>query len=265
MNPLVGLSPAEMLRVLDEVLQELERQPPERQSTESENETETSKQDLFYSPRFATLCNDFRNTLKPLHEPPQVIVSGQGPDYQMQYNPEVSEQVKDKLKRFRHPRGDSAPRRRRFTARVLNSFEWMMKTQVSIADFLVLRQSQYLGSGHPNHLRPILIKDVAESLEFAPSTVSRLIRHLTLRLSNGRIILARQLTPGPSGVTRERVFHGLSELVTDPKCFRDGKWKIPCRVLAERFNSRYDLVLTARNMSTLRRIFTQSLKDGELT
>lgn len=188
---------------------------------------------------------------------PQIIVHKYGDDnrennsaaYAVSYNSELEKRVLDKLKFFHRPEGsEQVPLENNFTRQFIRQLNWIKEQQQKIVGYLLQRQEKYLASGNPFDLEPVRQWEIAEEIGFHDSTISKLMRNLTVQLPEGKTIFAEELAPSYR-TTRLQGVYALTELMKEPQYFTEGKWTISAEKLRPVLLERFGLDLARRTVA----------------
>jgi RNA polymerase sigma-54 factor len=152
------------------------------------------------------------NSQKPLYIQPDVYIYKVGNNYQIVLNDDdmpklrlsrvyrnllKSKNINKETKKFIKERFRSA-------IELLRSLDQREQTIYRVCTAIVGRQREFLGRGIL-HLKPMLIKDVAEELEVHSSTISRVVAHKYAHTPQGVIELRKFFTVGIEGFGGEDV------------------------------------------------------------
>jgi len=237
-----SLSPSELEEVLDESLEFLRSQP-----------TEVSRRGNFmdssYFREIAKRVGERDTSPLKYIEEPQITVRRDGERFISQYDAVGIERVYAKLKEFKSPDG-AREVYRIFTKRVSDIFEWTIRKQIEIVDYLTNLQSDYLESLNPFDLKPYYQENMAEHFGISSSTVSRLLKNLAIEIPEGPNILAFQLAPGMS-IEAIYGIQAMKELRKDPELYdrEHKKWKVSCRKLVPIIKERFNLDRAGRTLN----------------
>lgn len=149
------------------------------------------------------------NQVQPRLIEPDVFFVRVGSDYQIRLNDDELPQLRlSPLYRRLLDRRSATTEvrtyvRERFTAAIqlLRNIEQRKHTIERVCEIIIERQREFLDRG-PDHLKPLLIKDVAETVGVHPSTVSRAVANKYAHTPQGVIELRQffsEAAGGPSG------------------------------------------------------------------
>lgn len=109
--------------------------------------------------------------------------------------------------------------------RLRSAIAWVIRKQLAVGRVLCNIQREYLAFENDLDLKPLNETTVATALLLHPSTISRLMSGLELRLPSGKIVPSSHLTPGVAGCKAMAVNHCLDQLRRDEAHFSNGYWK----------------------------------------
>ena len=194
---------------------------------------------FFGSREFSEIIREVRKTIPKERnlETPQVLIEKSGEGYSATYNAAIQNRIKEKLDGLQRV-GENRKYIDSLSKQVTKEREWIVKNQVVIVNYLCATQGKYLQSVNVLDLNPLSQKDVGKVINYTESTVSRLVRNLSVKLPSGRVIFAGDLIPGYSNTSNKGVY-AIRQLQNDPQFYENGKWKISdfklVPILKERF------------------------------
>jgi transposase-like protein len=117
-----------------------------------------------------------------------------------------------------------------FIRRLGRDLAWIVAKQAEIVSDLIVLQRRFLMTPDPESLEPISIASIAERHGVHPSTVSRLIRQISVRVQGKEFALSLLVPANRVAVLRTR--SAVQKLAEDPQ-YSDGKnWLITAEALA---------------------------------
>ena len=246
-NPLQGLSPSELEIVLDRCLEGaryLLKEIPDK-----DGYTDTKFMHFFRSNRVSLTSLPSERYL----EQPQIIVQKSGNEYLPRYNTEILETVSRKIKELMTinivlQRGLE----RILSQKFLYSINSKIDQQIEVVRHLCSEQERYMETMEPFDLRLITQSDIANWMNYdSTSTVSRLLRNLTIQIPRKETMYASDLIPTLI-MTRHKGIYYLRQLQKDSGLYENGTWKVSDSKLIDILNERYDLQIARRTVTNYR-------------
>ncbi|HLC52011.1 MAG TPA: hypothetical protein VJI98_02085 [Candidatus Nanoarchaeia archaeon] len=233
------LSPLELEVALDNGLAELKQ----------ESQQPEGNGNYFFSGKFYDKCRDARDSIsqEELLKNPQIFVevSADG-NYTVGYNTSLIERIEQKLSEFQ--RVENYQPDQCFSLRVRESLGWTTRQQVTLVDYLVRQQADYIKSKNPMDLRSISLREAAEATSQSISTVDRLARNLSIQLPQGDRIFAKELITSGTIKYTQGVYL-LKQLKQDTDVYEDSRWKASARQLVSLLQDRYGFRITDKPLT----------------
>lgn len=243
LSPLLGVSLVDLSSYLDTLLGNPQA-PVERDAPSGVTPTCRHIPMDFSAPETGTSSERYLET-------PAFFIGSKGHGFSVTQNTEMQRQIAEKLSRLREERDAND-----FCDEVTRGLDWIVTSQLALIQYLTVAQKAYLESGMPLDLNALELADIAEVLDYTKSTVSRLMKNLTVRLPDGQSIFAIDLAPGRS-LTKIKALHALRLLSQDPKYFEHGQWKVSGKELARILRSRFDILLKGRTVRQYKALLSQ--------
>lgn len=152
--------------------------------------------------------------------------------------------------------------RNSFVRRLAKELGWMLELRLRVAEYICTAQEKYLETRNAADLAPLHVKDVAQSIGYHPSTISKAIKNQDIRLEKGETVHLRTLTPGEAGRKAQIVTDELRQLASDPKMYSKGRWHLSEEQIALLLQHRTGLRITRRNVGTHLQALGYSRKVG---
>lgn len=257
-SPIMGLSPIELEMLLDNGLPKIQSYNEGGSTTrarDSETSTNYYRSNAFHA-SVRSARSQFDVSRDMLLKEPQIIVEQSPNGLIASYNKDISERLQRKLERFQHNDKLESLDDQLFSLWFTRDRQWIEENQAKIVQYLVETQKTYLKSGNPLDLKPLHQKDVAEHIGYGVTSVSRLVKNLTLKLPDGRVLFADDLIPGISSTTLKGV-RMLEELAQDPDLFENGTWKVASHRLAATLKDRYGVDVARRTVAKYQDLLEQ--------
>lgn len=112
-----------------------------------------------------------------------------------------------------------------------------------VNDYLLKTQKPYFDTQDPTKMAPVSLRKVAKDLQFAPSTISRVMGSKSIRLPWGHEVSFTDLMPGQ----RQVVLHILEKLQESQKNLTDAE-------LAQKIESGYGVSISRRTVTACRHV-----------
>jgi len=251
----MGLSPLELELLLDDGLKEVrnfyDANPHFLEETPAEE-----RGNYFWQRNFLDRCKAVSGRIpKNQHlETPQIIVEPAVGGYTAEYNPKINRKILKKLAEFKRPEGEKkCPLENIFSLKFMKDRDWIIEQQKKIVSYLCDNQEEYLQTRSPLDLKSITQGDVAKYIGHSSSSVSRLVKNLSVQLPDGRIIFIDELTPGKKTSSQKGIY-ALKKLQEDPNFYEGGNWKISDRELIPFLNDRFGINLARRTINKYKSI-----------
>lgn len=249
-SPIIGLSPLELELLLDQSLEGVRKFHEETPDWRSEHPPE-KRGNYFWQGNFLDGCKSVRGKVprERYLENPQVFVERGGEGYAARYDSRIDEKIAEKLAQFKRTGGDGTPPVDQiFSKRFAKDRAWMIKQQLAIVKYLCETQDTYLQTSNPLDLEPITQQHVAEHIGYSTTSVSKLVRTLSTRLPDGRVIFADELIPGATTTTQKGIY-ALEQLREDHALYECGTWKVSDRELVPILKERFCIEIARRTVS----------------
>ena len=249
-SPIVGLSPLEIELLLDQSLEKVKDFHEENPSWRDENPPE-NRGNYYGRGDFLDSCRSVRNKIarERYLETPQIIVERGEERYSTSYNQQIEERIKEKLAQFKRTGEEGTPPADKiFSKRFAKEREWIFEQQLAIVRYLCATQDRYVKSRNPLDLEPITQEDVAENIGYSATSVCRLVKNLSVRLPDQKVIFAEELIPGVKA-TLLKGRYALRQLQQDSGLYENQKWKISDRELVPILKERFGIDVARRTVS----------------
>lgn len=253
-SPILGLSPLELELLLDQSLEKVEDFHEKNPDWRDENPPE-ERGNYFWQGTFLDGCKSVREKIprERYLENPQIFVKRGEDGYSTQYNSRIEERIAEKLTRFKRTNEEGTPPVDKiFSKQFAKERAWIVKQQLAIVKYLCETQDKYLESRNPLDLKPITQQNVAEQIGYSDTTISRLVKNLTLQLPNEKVLFAEELIPGAKAATIKGTY-ALRQLQQDPELYEKGKWKVSDTTLVPILKERFSIEAVRRTVSKYRR------------
>ena len=241
----IGLSHLEMEVLLDQAKERIEE-------FYEKNDPRDHNGNYFRTPSFTEGCKNVKDAIprQTYLENPQILVSQDNGAYQTEFNQDLKRRVEQKLREFKDPDGKKSLEDM-FTRSFEKEKKWMEEAQKEIVKYVCELQKDYLDSKNPMDLKELTRVEIAEHFGYDDSTVSRLVKNLSLQLPDERVIFAEELIPAKN-IERVKGVYALGQLMQDPEYFTDGKWKLPDEKLRLVLKEKFGLDMARRTINKYR-------------
>lgn len=249
-SPILGLSPLELELLLDQSLGQVTEFHEENPDWRDKNPPE-ERGNYFRHGKFLDSCKSVRNTIPQERylETPQILVERSEEGYSARYDPQIDERIKEKLARFKRTDEEGTPPVDKiFSRQFAKDRDWIVKQQLAIVQYLCETQDKYVISRNPLDLEPVTQQNVAGHIGYSDTTVSRLVRNLSVQLPDEKVIFADELIPGAKATTLKGTY-ALRQLRQDPELYENGKWKVSDTTLAPILKERFGIDVARRTVS----------------
>lgn len=250
-SPILGLSPLEMELLLDNSLQSVQEFHDSNPNWRGENPPE-QRGNYFLQRDFLNSCKAVRGKVprERYLSVPQVFAELNENGYAARYNPEISGRIAKKLGQFKNPDGQRPPSSI-FSRQFAKTYNWMAETQAKIAQYLCNEQSAYIETRSPFDLKPMTQQIIGNHIGHDDSTISYLIRSLTLQLPSMEVIFASELVPGYKLLHLKGIY-ALRQLQLDSDLYGNGEWKASDEKLMPILKEKFGLDIARRTISKYR-------------
>ncbi len=255
-SPIMGLSPLELELLLDQSLQQVSKFHEQNPDWREEDPHET-RGNYYYHSSFIENCKAVRGKIpaEKYLEIPQIFVEkkdeGNGTGkYSVMYNSQIEERIAEKLAQFRRTDEDIATISVNtiFSKHFAKERAWVVAQQLAITQYLCETQDTYLQTRNRADLKPITQQTIAEKIGYSDSSVSRLVKNLSIQLPDARIIFAQELITG-RGVGLYKGIEYLKQLQQDLSLYENGQWKVSDHQLVPILKERFGLAIARRTVS----------------
>ncbi|HLC81464.1 MAG TPA: hypothetical protein VJH68_02300 [Candidatus Nanoarchaeia archaeon] len=249
-SPINGLSPLELELLLDQSLEQVKTFHDQNPEWRSENQPE-NRGNYFWQRDFLEGCKSVRGKIsrEKYLENPHVFVERSEEGYSVRYNLQLDERIAKKLAQFkRNNEQGKMPVDKIFSKRFAQDRAWVVEQQLAIVKYLCKTQERYLQTGNALDLEPINQNDVAEHIGYSITSVSRLVKNLSIQLPDSKVIFARELMPGKNATTQNGAC-ALKQLQEDPALYGNGKWMVSARELVPILRERFGIKAARRTVS----------------
>lgn len=252
-SPIMGLSPLELELLLDQSLEGVKDFHEENPEWVGKNPPE-ERGNYFWQGSFLDGCKSIKGKIpRDIYlETPQIFVERTNEGYSPRYNSQIDERIAEKLAQFRRT-GESGtpPVDKIFSKQFAKDRDWIVKQQVAIVKYLCDTHERYLQTQNPLDLEPISQQNVAEHIGYSTTSVSRLVKNLTAKLPDGKVIFADELIPGANATTQKGTY-ALGQLREDPTLYENGSWKVSDAKLVPILKERFGIDVARRTVSKYR-------------
>jgi DNA-directed RNA polymerase specialized sigma54-like protein len=247
----IGLSHLEMEVLLEQAKEGIEE-------FYQENDQENHEGNYFRTSSFTESCKSVKDSIpqQTYLDNPQILVSQENGSYQTEFNQDLKKRVEQKLREFKDSNGRKSLEDM-FTRSLGKEKRWMEKIQQEIVKYVCEQQSDYLESGNPMNLKELTRVEIAEHFGYNNSTVSRLVKNLSLKLPDERVIFADELIPAEN-IDKIKGVYALEQLMQDPKYFAGGKWKLSDEKLRLVLKEEFGLEMARRTVNKYRNKLEQT-------
>jgi DNA-directed RNA polymerase specialized sigma54-like protein len=241
----IGLSHLEMEVLLEQAKEKIEQ-------FYEKNDRKDHNGNYFRTPSFTEGCKKVKDTIpqQMYLDNPQILVSQENGSYQTAFNQDLKKRVDQRLREFKNPEGRKSLEDM-FTKSLSKEKKWMEETQQAIVKYICELQSDYLESGNPMDLKDITRIKIAKHFGYNDSTVSRLVKNLSLKLPDGRVIFADELIPAEN-TDRIKGVYALEQIMQNPKYFAESKWKLSDERLRPVLKEKFGLDMARRTINKYR-------------
>lgn len=252
-SPLLGLSPLEVELLLDRSLEQVKAFHVENHHLRDANLSEEGG-NYYWGGHFRDTCAAVKGKVScDAHlETPQVLVEKRDDEYSSSYNTQIEQRIAEKLARFKREGEELPSPSKLFSKAFARERTWVVKQQLAIVQYLCSAQERYLQTGSPLDLKPISQWDVAGHIGYSNTSVSRLVRNLTIQLPDKRVLFADELIPGATTSSQQGVY-ALGRLRQDSALYEGGKWKVSDEALVPILRERFDLDVARRTVAKYRK------------
>ncbi len=251
-GPILGLSALELELLLDQSVAQVQDFHDTNPAWKNEHPVE-ERGNYFFNENFRTNCKAVKDKV-PRHkylETPQVFVERGEERYSASYNTEIDRRIAEKLARFKRPGEEAPPPSKIFSKQFAKERAWIVKQQLAIVEYLCQRQEVYLQSGSPLDLEPLIQDDIAWHIGYSTTSVSRLVRNLTIQLPDEKVIFAEELIPGVM-LSDKKGTYALKLLQQDSTLYDQGNWKVSDEKLVPILRDRFNLYIARRTVTKYR-------------
>ena len=240
----LGLSDLELERILEEGLEgvrEFYKQNPEHARAGN----------YFFSREFHDKARDVKGRIPESshREIPAIIVGRSEGGYTLQYNSQLDDRINKSLEQFKAR--DGMPNVDSFSRAIVKNREWCKERKLEIVIYLCQEQATYIESEDPKDLKRLRQENVAKKIGYSISTVSYLMKNLTIQLPDGRVIYARDLVPSNRVENSEGYLH-LKELQKEQPFYENGEWKVSDMKLRIVLKEKFRIDIARRTISKYR-------------
>ncbi len=248
-NPILGLSPLELELLLDQSLEQVSDFHEKNPNWRDENPLE-ERGNYFWQGDFLDGCKSVRGKVsrEQYLETPQIFVDKGEAGYSTKYNSQINERIAEKLARFKRIEEQASSADNIFSKQFAKQRDWIVKQQLAIVKYLCETQDQYLESGNKLNLNPITQLHVAEHLGYSDSTITRLVKNLTIHLPDGKVLFVYELIPGFKATIIKGTY-ALRELQQNSDLYDNGEWKISDSKLVPILKERFGIEVARRTVS----------------
>ncbi len=252
-GPILGLSPLELELLLDQSLEQVESFRVENPNWGDENPPE-ERENYYWNGDFRTNCKSVKGKVsRDVHlATPQVLVERGEEQYSATYNFKLNQRIAEKLARFKRTGEEAPPPSKIFSRAFAKERAWVVEQQLAIVKYLCSTQERYLQSRNPLDLEPLNQDDVASYIGYSNTSVSRLVRNLTIQLPDERVIFAEELIPGAM-TSNIKGTYALTQLQQDPALYDNGSWKVSDEKLVPILRDRFGIDLARRTVAKYRK------------
>ncbi len=252
-GPILGLSPLELELLLDQSFEQVEAFRVENPNWGNENPPE-ERENYYWGGHFRDTCAAVKGKIsREAHlATPQVLVERGEEQYFARYNTEINQRIAEKLARFKRTGEEVPPPSKIFSKAFGRERAWVVEQQLSIVKYLCSAQEKYLQSGSPLDLEPLNQDDVAFHIGYSNTSVSRLVRNLTIQLPDEKVIFADELIPGAM-ISNKKGIYTLTQLQQDPALYDNGSWKVSDEKLVPILRDRFGIDLARRTVAKYRK------------
>ncbi len=196
-SPILGLSPLELELLLDQSLAQVQDFHDKNPDWKTENPV-NERENYYFSGDFRNNCKSVKDKIHRQNylENPQVLVERGAEQYSAKYNSQIDQRIAEKLAQFKRTGEEAPPASKIFSKQFAKERAWVVEQQLLIVPYLCRMQEKYLQSRSPLDLEPLTQDDVADYIGYSNTSVSRLVRNLTIQLPDERVIFADELIPG---------------------------------------------------------------------
>ena len=254
-SPITDLSPSELELLLDQSLERIKSSHEERASSSNENLPEY-KWNYSWKGSFLNNCKSVRGKIsrEKCLETPQIFVEKTGDGYSVKYNSQINERIAEKLAQLEKTKeNEVSPFGEIFSKQFVKDRNWIIEQQVAIVKYLCDTQERYLQTQNLLDLKLINQANVAEHIGYSISSVSRLVKSLTMQFLRNRVIFADELIPGASMTTKRGVYM-LEQLRGDPALYENRDWRVPDIKLVSILKEKFGVDVARRTVSKYRGI-----------
>jgi hypothetical protein len=238
------LSPLELEVALDNGLTELKKG----------SKPIDSSGNYVHSHGFHDTCRDARDSIpkETLLEHPQIFV-GINTDgtYDVTYNNSLVQRIEQKLGEFERE-GEFTPRDC-FSVRVRECIRWTREQQVTLVEYLVEQQSEYIKNMNPMNLNSVSLREAAKATKLSISYVDRLARNLSIKLVQEELIFAKELITSGT-IKRTQGVYLLRQLKQDANVYFQGEWRVSKGQLISLLDDRYGFRITDKSLNKYLRV-----------
>ena len=165
---------------------------------------------------------------------------------------QIDRRIAEKLAQFKRTGEEAPPPSKIFSKQFAKERAWIVEQQLAIVGYLCARQEKYLQTGSPLDLEPLTRNDIADHICYSNSSVSRLVRNLTIQLPDERVIFADELIPGLMFSNKKGVY-ALKQLQQDPALYDNGSWRVSDEKLVPILRDRFGLDIARRTVTKYRK------------
>lgn len=249
-SPILGLSPLELELLLDKSLEQVEQFHEENPYWGNEHPPE-NRGNYFRQETFIDSCKSVRGTIprERYLETPQIFVERSEERYSTRYDSQIDERITEKLTRFKRIKTEGTPPVDKiFSKQFAKDRDWIVKQQLAIVKYLCETQDKYVKSGNPLDLESITQQNVAENIGYSATSVSKLVRNLSIQLPEGKVVFADELIPGAKATTIKGTY-ALRQLQQEPELYENGTWKVSDTKLVPVLKEKFGIDVARRTVS----------------
>ncbi len=238
-NVMLRLSPLELELLFDGKI-ELRKQ-------DFHSYGESHGRPIVWNQNFFDACKTVRDKVerKTYLERPQIFVEKSEVGYSAVYNSEFDEGLRKKVSEYNKR---SHEENKINLQKFVKQRRWTIEQQLKIVKYLCEKQDKYLQSNNPFDMGEINQENVATYLEYSVSSISSLVRNLTMQLQGGRSLYVEDLMPS-NRLTQIRGVYVLRQLQQDHNFYENGEWKFSDFRLLPVLKQRFGLEVKRRTLT----------------